>query len=178
MAGLTRPSRAATDGRDTPGHPLRHRAGQDGRIKSGHDVARTEVTARRLDTIPGFGPILSSATAAIVTDPRHFDSGRDFAASLGLVPRQSGTGGTVKLGPISKRGNGYWSLSSGWPLARPVGRLLVIGATAVLNGKNARNAIRGGPKCSMASPENWPPWPPLSQGQAPWPTRWRASPGR
>ena len=89
--------------------------------------ARANPTARRLDTIPGFGPILSSAIAAIVTDPRHFDSGRDFAASLGLVPRQDGTGGKVKLGPISKRGNGY------------LRRLLVNGATAVLNGKNARN---------------------------------------
>ena len=98
--------------------------------KVGVDIrarARTDVTARRLDTIPGFGPILSSAIAAIVTDPRHFDSGRDFAASLGLVPRQDGTGGKVKLGPISKRGNGY------------LRRLLVNGATAVLNGKNARN---------------------------------------
>jgi len=88
---------------------------------------RANATARRLDTIPGFGPILSGAIAAIVTDPRHFDSGRDFAASLGLVPRQDGTGGKVKLGPISKRGNGY------------LRRLLVNGATAVLNGKNARN---------------------------------------
>ena len=89
--------------------------------------ARANPIARRLDTIPGFGPILSSAIAAIVTDPRHFASGRDFAASLGLVPRQDGTGGKVKLGPISKRGNGY------------LRRLLVNGATAVLNGKNARN---------------------------------------
>jgi transposase len=88
---------------------------------------RHNATARRLDTIPGFGPILSGAIAAIVTDPRHFDSGRDFAASLGLVPRQDGTGGKVKLGPISKRGNGY------------LRRLLVNGATSVLNGKNARN---------------------------------------
>ena len=88
--------------------------------------AQTALTARRLDTISGFGPILSSAIAAIVTDPRHFDSGRDFAASLGLVPRQDGTGGKVKLGPISKRGNGY------------LRRLLVNGATSLLNGKNAR----------------------------------------
>jgi transposase len=88
---------------------------------------RANPIARRLDTIPGFGPILSGAIAAIVADPRHFDSGRDFAASLGLVPRQDGTGGKVKLGPISKRGNGY------------LRRLLVNGATAVLNGKNARN---------------------------------------
>jgi len=88
---------------------------------------RANPTARRLDTIPGYGPILSGAMAAIVTDPRHFDSGRDFAASLGLVPRQDSTGGKTKLGPISKRGNGY------------LRRLLVNGATSVLNGKNARN---------------------------------------
>jgi len=88
---------------------------------------RANPTARRLDTIPGFGPILSGAIAAIIADPTHFDSGRDFAASLGLVPRQDGTGGKVKLGPISKRGNGY------------LRRLLVNGAMAVLCGKNARN---------------------------------------
>src|ERR1700732_1268600 len=88
--------------------------------------ARTDATARRLDTIPGFGPILSSAIAAIVTDPRHFDSGRDFAASLGLVPRQDGTGGKVKLGPISKRGNSY------------LRRLLVNGAMSVLCSKRAQ----------------------------------------
>ena len=88
---------------------------------------RANPTARRLSTIPGFGPILSSAVAAIVAEPRHFASGRDFAASLGLVPRQDGTGGKVKLGPISKRGNKY------------LRRLLVNGAMAVLCGKNARN---------------------------------------
>jgi transposase len=84
-------------------------------------------TARHLITINGYGPILSGAMAAIVTEPKHYGSGRDFAASLGLVPRQDGTGGKVKLGPISKRGNGY------------LRRLLVNGAMAVLNGKNARN---------------------------------------
>jgi transposase len=88
--------------------------------------ARANATARHLITIPGFGPILASAIAAIVPDPKQFDSGRDFAASLGLVPRQDSSGGKVRLGPISKRGNGY------------LRRLLVNGATAVLNGKNAR----------------------------------------
>lgn len=86
---------------------------------------RSNPTARHLITIPGFGPVLSGAIAAIVTDPRHFASGRDFAASLGLVPRQEGTAGKIKLGPISKRGNGYL-------------RLLVNGATSVLSGKHAR----------------------------------------
>jgi transposase len=51
---------------------------------------------------------------------------RDFAASLGLVPRQDGTGGKVKLGPISKRGNGY------------LRTLLVNGAMAVLGSRHAR----------------------------------------
>jgi transposase len=106
---------------------------------------RDNPTARRLDTISGFGPILSGAMAAIVTDPKHFDSGRDFAASFGVVPRQDGTGGKVKLGPISKRGNGY--------PRRP----LVNGATAVINGRNARNegADRLSPHRSASRPDPW-----------------------
>lgn len=87
---------------------------------------RGNATCRHLITAPGYGPIVSSALAAIVVDPAVFRSGRDFAASLGLVPRHAGTGGTVKLGPISKRGNGY------------LRRLLVNGAMSVLNSKRAR----------------------------------------
>ena len=64
--------------------------------------------------------------AAIVVNPAVFRSGRDFSASLGLVPRQDSTGGKVKLGPISKRGNGY------------LRRLLVNGAMSVLNSKRAK----------------------------------------
>jgi transposase len=87
---------------------------------------RGNQTCRHLITVPGFGPILSSAMAAIVVNPAVFRSGRDFSASLGLVPRQDGTGGKVKLGPISKRGNGY------------LRRLLVNGAMSVLNSKRAK----------------------------------------
>jgi transposase len=83
-------------------------------------------TCRHLITIDGYGPILSSAMAAIVTAPEAFASGRDFSASLGLVPRQSSTGGKTVLGPISKRGNGY------------LRRLLVNGAMSVLSGKRAK----------------------------------------
>ena len=90
------------------------------------DWGRGNQTCRNLITIPGFGPILSSAMAAIVVNPGGFRSGREFAASLGLVPRHEGTGGKVKLGPISKRGNGY------------LRRLLVNGATSVLNSKRAQ----------------------------------------
>jgi transposase len=90
------------------------------------DWGRSNASCRHLITIPGYGPILSSAMAAIVVDPAAFRSGRDFSASLGVVPRQTGTGGKVILGPISKRGNGY------------LRRLLVNGAMAVLSSKRAK----------------------------------------
>jgi len=83
-------------------------------------------TCRHLITIPGYGPILSTAMAAMVVNPAAFTSGRHLSASLGLVPRQDGTGGKVKLGPISKRGNGY------------LRRLLVNGAMSVLCSKRAK----------------------------------------
>ena len=89
-------------------------------------AGRDNATCRHLITAPGFGPIIASAMAAFVGNPAAFRSAGDFAASLGLVPRQIGTGGKVKLGPISKRGNGY------------LRRLLVNGATSVLNSKRAK----------------------------------------
>ncbi len=88
---------------------------------------RDNATCRHLITIPGYGPILSSAMAAMIVNPAAFTSARHFAASLGLVPRQDGTGGKVKLGPISKRGNGY------------LRRLLVNGAMSVLCSKRAKD---------------------------------------
>jgi transposase len=87
---------------------------------------RRNRTCRHLITIDGYGPILSSAMASIVTAPEAFASGRDLSASLGLVPRQNSTGGKTVLGPISKRGNGY------------LRRLLVNGAMSVLSSKRAR----------------------------------------
>jgi transposase len=63
--------------------------------------------SQRLATIPGIGPIIATAIAATVADPTTFRSGRDFAAWLGLVPRQSSTGGKARLGGISKRGDSY-----------------------------------------------------------------------
>ena len=89
-------------------------------------AGREDATYRHLITAPGYGPIVSSAMAAMVVDPAAFRRAGDFAASLGLVPRQDGTGGKVKLGPISKRGNGY------------LRRLLVSGAMAVLMSKRAK----------------------------------------
>ena len=63
--------------------------------------------SQRLATIPGIGPIIATAIAATVADPNIFRSGREFAAWLGLVPRQNSTGGKARLGGISKRGDGY-----------------------------------------------------------------------
>ena len=89
-------------------------------------AGRENATYRHLITAPGYGPILSSAMVAFVVDPAAFRASDHFAASLGLVPRQEGTGGKVWLGPISKRGNGY------------LRRLLVNGAMAVLKSKRAK----------------------------------------
>jgi transposase len=68
---------------------------------------RREAQCQRLTQIPGVGPIIATAIVATVADAQSFRSGRQFAAFLGLVPRQTGTGGRVKLLGISKRGDPY-----------------------------------------------------------------------
>jgi transposase len=60
--------------------------------------------AKRLMSIPGIGEITATAVVATVNDAKHFDTSRSFAAWIGLVPRQYSTGGVVRLGRISKRG--------------------------------------------------------------------------
>jgi len=87
------------------------------RIKTQH---RSNEASKRLETIPGIGVIGASAIAATVADPTVFRSGRNFAAWIGLVPRQDSTGGKQKLGPISKQGDRY------------LRRILVVGAHSVL----------------------------------------------
>jgi transposase len=81
---------------------------------------RANEASKRLQSIHGIGIIGASAIAATVTDPKAFRSGRDFAAWIGLVPRQDSTGGKQKLGPISKQGDRY------------LRRILVVGAHSVL----------------------------------------------
>jgi transposase len=85
-----------------------------------HAEHRTNEASQRLETIPGIGVIGATAIAAAVVDPAVFKSGREFAAWIGLVPRQNSTGGKERLGAISKQGDRY------------LRRLLVIGATAVI----------------------------------------------
>jgi len=69
--------------------------------------AKADPVARRLMTIPGIGRIAATAITALVPAPEGFRAGRDFAAWLGLVPRQMSTGDRTILGKISKRGNRY-----------------------------------------------------------------------
>ena len=70
-------------------------------------LSRQDEACRRLQTIPGFGPIVSSAFRSAIGDGRAYAHGRDAAASLGLVPRQHSSGGKNVLLGISKRGDRY-----------------------------------------------------------------------
>ena len=68
---------------------------------------RSNETSKRLDALPGVGPVLATALVASVADPKAFRSGRDFSAWIGLVPKQNSSGGRQKLGSISKQGDRY-----------------------------------------------------------------------
>jgi error-prone DNA polymerase len=109
--------------------------------------ARTDETARRLatsaadafrhigslrDPIPGSGPITASLIAATVVDISLFKTARQFAAWLGLVPRQNSTGGKTRLGRITKTGN------------REIRKLLVLGATSMVHRAEGWNSAVGG----------------------------------
>src|SRR4026209_1360507 len=67
---------------------------------------RSNQTSKRLNCIPGVGPLLATALVANVADPKAFQSGRNFSAWIGLVPKQHSSGGKDRLGGISKRGAG------------------------------------------------------------------------
>lgn len=68
---------------------------------------KEDPSARKLMEIPGIGLLTATAAVAAIGDAKAFGSGREFAAFVGLVPRQSGTGGRIKLLGISKRGDVY-----------------------------------------------------------------------
>jgi len=80
-----------------------------------HAWHRTCEESRRLQEIPGVGPIVATALIAEVSDWKAFSSGRGLAAWIGLVPRQHSTGGKERLGGISKQGNRHlrWLLVAG-----------------------------------------------------------------
>jgi transposase len=93
--------------------------------------AREDEDARRLMTIPGVGPITATALLALAPPIETFSRGRDFAAWLGLTPRQHSSGGREKLGSISKMGE------------RTLRRLLIIGSSAVVLHASKRGAPEG-----------------------------------
>lgn len=66
---------------------------------------KVDDACRRLSTIPGIGPVTSSTIVALAGDVSRFSSGRDFAAWLGLTPRQNSSGGKARLGRITKAGD-------------------------------------------------------------------------
>ena len=87
-------------------------------------IAARDETCRRLLSVPGVGPLVATAVVAAIADGSAFRRARDFAAWLGLVPKQSSTGGKARLGGITKRGNTY------------LRRLLIHGARSFrLNGR-------------------------------------------
>lgn len=84
------------------------------------NASKTDEELRRLCTAPGIGPVTAGAIAAFAPDLAVFDSGRNFAAWLGLVPRQRSTGGKTRLGAVSKMGQ------------CDIRRLLIVGAMSVI----------------------------------------------
>jgi len=93
--------------------------------------ASKDETIRRLTTIPGIGPICATALETMAPPPETFSKGRDFAAWLGLTPRQNSSGGKERLGRTSKMGQ------------RDLRRLLIIGAMAVVRWAARKGAPAG-----------------------------------
>lgn len=93
-------------------------------------AAQTDI-ARRLQTMPGVGPLTALAVEAFAPDMSSFKSGRDFAAWLGLVPRQHSSGGKERLGRVSKEGQA------------DIRRLLIIGAMSRLNWLGRKTIPKG-----------------------------------
>jgi len=94
--------------------------------------AKENEVARRLMTIPGIGPLIATALVALAPPPETFRRGRDFAAWLGLVPRQHSTGGKQRLGATTKMGE------------RSLRRLLIIGANSVIIKQHVHPMARPG----------------------------------
>ncbi len=99
-------------------HVLDERIGDYDRQLQQH--ARTEPNAQRIQELNGIGPITASALVASVATATEFRNGRQFAAWLGLTPRQYSSGGKTRLGHITRRGDPY------------LRTLLIMGARAVL----------------------------------------------
>jgi len=94
--------------------------------------AKENEVARRLMTVPGIGPLIATALVALAPPAETFRRGRDFAAWLGLVPRQHSTGGKQRLGATTKMAE------------RSLRRLLIIGANSVIIKRHVHPMARSG----------------------------------
>jgi transposase len=94
--------------------------------------AKENEVARRLMTVPGIGPLIATAIAVLAPPPETFRKARDFAAWLGLTPRQHSTGGKQRLGATTKMGE------------RSLRRLLIIGANSVIIKRHVHAAAQPG----------------------------------
>jgi transposase len=103
-------------------------AGYDLHIR---EIAAASEPAQRLMEVESIGPLTATALIAVMGDPNAYDGGRNFAASLGLIPRQNSSGNKERLGPITRKGDSY------------LRKLLVLGAMSYLRtveGKTDRKA--------------------------------------
>lgn len=103
----------------------------ESKTKKAKELAAKTDTARRLQTMPGIGPLTALAIEAFAPEMSAFKNGRDFAAWLGLVPRQHSSGGKERLGRVSKAGQS------------DIRRLLIIGAMSRLNWLGLRSIPAG-----------------------------------
>ena len=120
---------------------------------------KSDECSRRLAKIPSVGPIGAALLTMKTPAPELFRSGRQFAAWIGLTPKDHSTAGKVRLGVITRAGD------------EALRSVLVVGATAVIQHARAQRQARrpGSSSFSSASRRSWPPWR--------WPTRRPASPG-
>jgi transposase len=100
-------------------------------VKSEAQQASALVFRTRDLAVPGIGPVTATALLALAPAPAAFNRGRDFAAWLGLVPRQHSSGGKERLGAITRQGE------------RTLRRLLILGASAVVRHAGSRGAPAG-----------------------------------
>ena len=144
LVHMKRLAAALQETTDDPLHPLVRELGQryldhiarldveiDELEKRLRRVARDNETSVRLQTMPGIGPVTAAAIEAFAPPMATFKRGRDFAAWLGLVPRQHSTGGKPRLGRTSKMGQ------------RDIRRLLITGAMAVVRWAARKGAAEG-----------------------------------
>jgi transposase len=103
----------------------------EAKTKTAKELASKDDVARRLQTIPGVGPLTALAVETFAPEMSAFKGGRNFAAWLGLVPRQFSSGGREKLGRISKAGQA------------DIRRLLIVGAMSRLNWMGRKTVPEG-----------------------------------